>query len=180
MIYNYDPIKAVEYAKTYWQNYNPEYPDWHPLGGDCANFVSQCLIAGGIKKNGVPEKNPASDFAYWYSYGNKADINLVSSTWRGAGAFKYYWEKNASEVRIFDKFSEETYNYGKIGDFLSLINPSTNQGYHTMIIIDYGITEGVNDLLCAQHSPNLINASLLKKNKGFIIYKLLPSPMPTS
>lgn len=35
--------KCVAYAKKYWKDYNPSYPDW---GVDCANFVSQCLYAG--------------------------------------------------------------------------------------------------------------------------------------
>ncbi len=48
----YNPSAATEYARTYWQNYNPNYPNYnYPGGGDCANFVSQCLYAGGFPMN---------------------------------------------------------------------------------------------------------------------------------
>ena len=45
---SYDPSAAVEYARKYWNNYNPDYHNYANDGGDCANFVSQCLIAGGL------------------------------------------------------------------------------------------------------------------------------------
>ena len=63
---NYNPQAAVEYADTWWNDKNTGGADhWgepyyyygtvvHPdgsttwFGGDCANFVSQCLIAGGL------------------------------------------------------------------------------------------------------------------------------------
>ena len=58
---SYNPSAAVEYAKKYCSNYNPQYTSYRIMGGDCANFVSQCLIAGGmnfsgcqnVKSNGV-------------------------------------------------------------------------------------------------------------------------------
>lgn len=42
----YDPAKAIDYANTWWNKRNPLYTDYG--GFDCAAFVSQCLIAGGI------------------------------------------------------------------------------------------------------------------------------------
>lgn len=45
---NYNPNEAAAYAIRYWQNYNSDYPDFNSVGGDCANFVSQCLVAGGL------------------------------------------------------------------------------------------------------------------------------------
>ena len=50
----YDPDAAVQYARQYCQHYNKEYGDYSKSGGDCANFVSQCLIAGGQKFDGCP------------------------------------------------------------------------------------------------------------------------------
>jgi hypothetical protein len=46
--YIYDPQAAVNYANTWWNGRNPIYHDYSSEGGDCANFVSQCLIAGGL------------------------------------------------------------------------------------------------------------------------------------
>ena len=52
LIYSYNTAAAVDYARTYCQNYNPRYKNYERQGGDCANFVSQCLIAGGIDLSG--------------------------------------------------------------------------------------------------------------------------------
>ena len=44
---SYDPQIAVDYANTWWNGRNTDqYQDYGEL--DCANFVSQCLIAGGM------------------------------------------------------------------------------------------------------------------------------------
>jgi hypothetical protein len=45
----YDPPAAVNYAEVWWDDRNPNYHDYSSSGGDCANFVSQCLIAGGLE-----------------------------------------------------------------------------------------------------------------------------------
>ena len=44
----YNPIKAIEYARKYCRNYNRYYNNYRDRGCDCSNFVSQCLIAGGL------------------------------------------------------------------------------------------------------------------------------------
>lgn len=41
----------MEYAIEYAYKKNPKYYDFSFLGGNCTNFVSQCLIAGGAKQN---------------------------------------------------------------------------------------------------------------------------------
>ncbi len=38
--------KAVEYARRWALGRNPAYLDFNGIGGDCANFMSQCLYAG--------------------------------------------------------------------------------------------------------------------------------------
>lgn len=44
--------KQLNYAMTYWKNYNSaEWGDLNSVGGDCANFVSQTLIARGWTQN---------------------------------------------------------------------------------------------------------------------------------
>lgn len=45
---SYNRIAARDYAYKYWSSYNPAYTSYKGNGGDCANFVSQCLHAGGI------------------------------------------------------------------------------------------------------------------------------------
>ena len=48
--YNYNPDKAVAYADKWATSRNPDYRQYP--GVDCCNFVSQCLYAGGMPKNG--------------------------------------------------------------------------------------------------------------------------------
>jgi len=48
LIVSYNRKSAVKYAKKWCNKYNPKYKNYNPDGGDCANFVSQCLIAGGM------------------------------------------------------------------------------------------------------------------------------------
>ena len=45
----YDVYSATKYAVDHAYNYNDEYRDFNvnDSGGDCANFVSQCLVKGG-------------------------------------------------------------------------------------------------------------------------------------
>ena len=47
----YNREKAVEYARKYALLYNSKYFHFNGLGGDCTNFISQCLLAGGGKMN---------------------------------------------------------------------------------------------------------------------------------
>ena len=46
--FSYNAQKAYNYAKRWALDRNPNYYDYSEEGGDCANFVSQCLIAGGL------------------------------------------------------------------------------------------------------------------------------------
>ncbi len=48
MLYNsyYDRLAAVAYALRWAYDRNPRYYDFEDIGGDCTNFVSQCLFSG--------------------------------------------------------------------------------------------------------------------------------------
>lgn len=45
VVISYNPKAAVTYAEQWCDGYNPDYPRYN---ADCASFVSQCLIAGGL------------------------------------------------------------------------------------------------------------------------------------
>ena len=59
LIASYNPDAAVSYAKKYCRNYNSAYPNYKGRGGDCANFVSQCLKKGGFDFKGCANLNEA-------------------------------------------------------------------------------------------------------------------------
>ena len=162
----YNANDAVYYAIKHYnaKNYNSEYPDWSDYGGDCANFVSQCIHAGGKEMQG----SVATNFSDWFSYGNSINIKNVSSTWRGADAFRNYWQNNAIAYKKFSKVDEDSWNYGRKGDVVSLMNEN-GRTYHTMIIIHYDYP----DFIMAAHTLDTKNARLKSyfPNK-FIIYKM--------
>lgn len=171
----YSPEKAVEYAITYAFNYNTaKYPNYAGKGGDCANFVSQALHAGGKPMTGTN----ASNFSNWFCRSNRVwDVGKISSTWRGADAFGHYWMKKAVSYKNFDSsyFSDisklkQVLEYGNRGDAVSILN-SNGRPFHTLLIIDYS----KDDLICAAHSGDTVSASL--RNYGLFsggvrIYKM--------
>src|ERR671932_2823663 len=57
----YDGAAAAKYADQYATSYNKAYPSFANKGGDCANFVSQALFAGGIQ-----QRTTGSGTAVWY------------------------------------------------------------------------------------------------------------------
>ena len=80
----YDRYEAVEYALRYAIIPNPAYYDFSAIGGDCTNFVSQCLYAGckvmNYSQNG------------WY-YNN---INSRSPSWTSVEALYRFLTTNKS------------------------------------------------------------------------------------
>ncbi|WP_246846273.1 amidase domain-containing protein [Humibacter ginsenosidimutans] len=83
-----EPIqKQYDYAMAHWNHYNTKvYGDLNPVGGDCANFVSQTLIARGWKMNGT-----------WYNHDAAADW---SPAWGYVPAMNAYFEQNAKALGL--------------------------------------------------------------------------------
>ena len=54
---SYNPGAAVSYARSHCNNYNPNYNNYKGRGGDCANFVSQCMHAGGQSFDGCGSRD---------------------------------------------------------------------------------------------------------------------------
>ncbi len=50
----YDRAVAVAYARQWAYRRNPAYLDFELLGGDCTNFASQVLLAGGLSMDHQP------------------------------------------------------------------------------------------------------------------------------
>lgn len=166
----YSASSAVEYANQYWQDYNPAYPDLNTLGGDCANFVSQCLYAGGKQMNGdwyIYQKNntymsPTNTTQLNYSW-DLAD----PSPWISAEEFNNYWSDLCTtyEYTLSNYESNHTsvYNSGNVksGDALLLLERVLwwYEGNHVMIIV--GLDSANNDFIYAGHSNNRIDGTIL-------------------
>ena len=66
----YDRQAAVDYAVTWAMGRNPAYFSLDGIGGDCTNFCSQCLYAGGCVMNFTPDtgwyyRSPQDRAAAW-------------------------------------------------------------------------------------------------------------------
>ena len=90
----YNRQKAKEYAKIWAYKRNPRYYNYDSLGGDCTNFISQCIYAGsgvmnytktyGWYYNNANDKSPSwtgVDFLYNFLINNKqrGPIGEISS-----------------------------------------------------------------------------------------------------
>lgn len=67
----YNRVKAVEYAREWALGRNPKYYNYDAIGGDCTNFISQCLYAG------ISEMNYRG-YGWYYINANKK-----SPSWTG-------------------------------------------------------------------------------------------------
>lgn len=71
-IFPYNRRAAYNYAKRWALDRNPKYYDFENIGGDCTNFASQVLHAGGCPMN-------YAKWTGWY-YGN---VNNRAPAWTG-------------------------------------------------------------------------------------------------
>ena len=168
----YSKDNAIHYANVYCKNYNSNYPNWRSYGGDCANFVSQCLYAGGKLMHGTPgTSTEAQNWNNWFSKGNVCNTKNVSSTWRGANAFKSYWQSHTNGYSKFSSVGVDSYYYGTKGDAVSLLN-SNGRAYHTLLIVGYDFNN--RDFILASHTGDTIDAKLRNYAApgGFIIFKM--------
>lgn len=71
MLKCYDREAAVNYALKWALGKNPDYYHFGGIGGDCTNFISQCVFAGAPTMNFEPlgwfYQNPSSRSPSWTS-----------------------------------------------------------------------------------------------------------------
>ena len=77
---SYNPTAAISYAEQWAYRRNPQYHDYSNEGGDCANFVSQCLIAGGFSTAGCDNDGQGGTVPYVPYLENC----LINKGWRKA------------------------------------------------------------------------------------------------
>lgn len=119
--YTYYRTMAISYARQWSCNsgsiddhatcHNPSY-DFIP-GNDCANFVSQCLYAGGISIDGVwyPENGSSSA---WYTTGNNGN-GLRQYVVNSLGFYHTGIATRAVAGSIINKLTSSGSNAGHVG-----------------------------------------------------------------
>ncbi len=99
MIKEYDRTKAITYAQNWALKSNPAFYHFGGIGGDCTNFISQCLLAGGgvmnyDKYKGWFYNSASSRSPSWTSVHDLQNFLLRE---KGVGPFAYVVGKNALE-----------------------------------------------------------------------------------
>ena len=82
LIKDYNRTKAVEYAHKWAYLRNPAYYNFDAVGGDCTNFVSQCLYEGCHIMN-------YNQYGWFYINGNEK-----SPSWSGVEFLHKFLTKN--------------------------------------------------------------------------------------
>lgn len=140
----YNRMRAVEYARTWALSRNPLFVDFTGIGGNCTNFVSQCLLAGSCVMNYT------ADFGWYY-----VSAEDRAPAW---SSVEYFFDFITGAPQ-FASENGGTGPYGRVveralamsGDVIQYAN-SQGDWYHTVIISEIRENE---ILVCAQSDDAL-------------------------
>ena len=141
----YNRERAVEYARKWALSRNPLFIDFTGIGGNCTNFVSQCIFAG------APVMNFTETFGWYYISPEER-----APAWSGVEEFFNF----LTGAPDFISQNGGVGPYGvlatradqiAVGDVIQLQN-SSGDFYHTLIISDF---RGGEVLVCAQSNDAL-------------------------
>lgn len=115
---SYDYAAMAAYSEKYWRNYNPDYRKFNEAGGDCTNFLSQALKAGGWK----PETGKSADYRKWW-YDGKGQ----SDSWIGVNEWSWYALNSKRVTPLANVFQME------VGDVLQMDFDADGSKDHSMM-----------------------------------------------
>ena len=144
----YDRERAVEYAKKWALSRNPLFFDFTGRGGNCTNFVSQCLLAGSGVMDFTPTfgwyfRSPSDRAPAWTSVESLFDFLTDSGDFAGMD------KQGPFALPVNDPSEIE------LGDVIQLADPS-GDFYHTLMIS--GFTD--DDILVCAQSDNALDRPL--------------------
>ena len=139
----YNREAVYEYAKKWAYGRNPKYYNFDPVGGDCTNFVSQCIYAGGIQMN--YDRNNG-----WYYI----DGNNKSPSWTGV---EFLYSFLATNNNLGPKGEETTIEKLEIGDVVQL-SFNGQMFSHSLIVVENGTN--TNNTLIAAHTYDIFGKSV--------------------
>ena len=117
----YNREAVYEYAKKWAYGRNPKYYNFDSVGGDCTNFVSQCIYAG------CKQMNYNRNNGWYYINGNNK-----SPSWTGV-EFLHKFLVNNKGIGPYGK--EINQSNIKLGDIAQLSFDGQKFG-HTLIIVN--------------------------------------------
>ena len=133
---NYDRERARAYAERWAFGRNPLFTDFTGIGGNCTNFVSQCLYAGGCQMNFTPV------FGWYYL---SADDRAPAFT-----GVEYFYNFITGNEGVGPFGSESTAQALTVGDVVQL-GRETGSFYHALLVVG---RDSSGDLLLAAQSDD--------------------------
>lgn len=136
----YDRSAAVRYALRHWNDPNPEYANMDTAGGggDCSNFTSQCLLAGGAP---MDYRRSGYDTEWWYRrVGNEPfdadDTDWWSCTWSLAELQCRYLAANGAELLNLTESPDQARRL-RLGDITYYDWDGDGLSTHSAIVTDH-------------------------------------------
>lgn len=146
LLFPYDRRAAVRYARRWAYGRNPAFYDYEKIGGDCTNFASQCLYAGG----GVMDFTP--EFGWYY-----IDANQKSPSWSGVPYLYDFLTRKEPSAGPFGR--EVELGEVRAGDLVQLsFNGTAFQ--HTPVVVFAREPQTLGDILIAAHSYDALDRPL--------------------
>ncbi len=145
----FNRMKAVAYA-THWAfKRSANYPDYSSDGGlggggDCTNFVSQCLHAGGWPMI----EGPRRDATAWWTRFDESSNNWASAQW-----FDRFLTWHAPVKRCQRDELE-------MGDIVMYQTPDFSNPDHAMMVTKVLCGVDGNEIYLTYHSTDTLNKSL--------------------
>ena len=139
----YDRVAAVEYARQWAFSRNPRFYDFEELGGDCTNFVSQCVYAGAGVMNYTPE------FGWYY-----VSLNMRTPSWTGVQFFYNFMTTNSGDGPYG---YEAPISEAQIGDVIQFAFNDSPNFTHTLLVVRTGRNPNPRNILLSTHSYDAFN-----------------------
>ena len=118
----YERERAVEYALKWADRRNPLFYEFDGLGGDCTNFVSQCVLAGSCVMNFTPDYG-------WYFI----DAEDRSPSWTGVEFFYDFMVGNSGAGPFGREITREEL---EVGDVIQLGREGEGY-YHSLLVVGF-------------------------------------------
>lgn len=148
IIKEYNRNNALLYAQKWALGRNPLFFNYTGYGGDCTNFISQCIYAGSCVMNFTP--------TYGWFYLSQSER---AAAWTGVEYFYNFIVANRNEGPFAIEVEKSR---AEIGDVIQLSNED-GDFYHTLIIT--GIDEN-GDILISAHSDDALDRPLSSYNNA--------------
>ena len=154
--YSYNRSRAIKYAEKYWdqRNWTDGYNAYDDYGGNCQNFCSQSIKAGGMKMDYT-----GSPGAQWKWYGDYLNEEPTasgrSSSWTGVDAFYNYATSPYSQELVCA--AGVSLKLAEKGDVLQL--GAYGEWRHSVLVIDVikNLDGSVKDIIIASNTADRWN-----------------------